>query len=89
MAAVAAVEDLLTQVAEFAPRETGSTYSLWVPDILTFRGGLVAHDIAMAIVLDALLAKELFPAGFRSERGGRHYTYRYKVPSRTQLHAQP
>lgn len=78
MSDVAAVEDLLAQVAAFAPREVGEIFELWVPDSLTYRGNLLAHDIAMAMVLDSLLAKELSPMGFDSERGGRRYRYRFE-----------
>ena len=32
--------------------------------------------MAMAIVLDALLKKDMFPDGFIQGDGGRHYKYR-------------
>jgi hypothetical protein len=38
----------------------------------------VAHDIAMTILLDALLAKGLMPEGFAAEPGGRTYQYRFE-----------
>ena len=75
---VGAVEDLLTEVAALAPRRVGETCSLWVPNALTLEGNLLAQDVGMAIVLDALLAKGFFPAGFEPERGGRRYKYRFE-----------
>ena len=36
----------------------------------------VASDMAMAVVLDALLKKEMFPDGFIQGDGGRYYKYR-------------
>jgi hypothetical protein len=73
-----AVEDLLSQVASFAPIKVGDTVALWVPDSLTFRGDVVPQDIAMALVLDSLLSKGLYPDGFEVERGGRRYRYRFE-----------
>ena len=74
----ASVEELLTEVAAWKPQRIGEVHELSVPDLLTFRGERVAHDIAMAILLDALLAKGLFPAGFGSEPGGRIYRYQFE-----------
>jgi hypothetical protein len=74
----ASVEELLEDVAAWSPRCVGETHALWVPDVLTFRGKPVAHDIAMTILLDALLAKGLMPAGFAAEPGGRTYQYRFE-----------
>ena len=74
----ASVEELLTEVAAWKPQRIGEVHELSVPDLLTFRGERVAHDIAMAILLDALLAKGLFPAGFGSEPGGRTYRYQFE-----------
>ena len=36
----------------------------------------VASDMAMAVVLAALLKKEMFPDGFIQGDGGRYYKYR-------------
>jgi hypothetical protein len=74
----ATVEELLELVAAWKPHRIGELHELSIPDVLTLRGKPVAPDIAMAIVLDALLAKGLFPAGFVSERGGRTYRYRFE-----------
>jgi hypothetical protein len=76
--ASATVEELLAQVAGLMPKHIGEIHTLWVPDALTFRAMPVPQDVAMAIILDALLGKGLFPAGFDAERGGRKYRYRFE-----------
>jgi hypothetical protein len=65
----ASVENLLVQVAALVPKRIGETHTLWVSDTPTFRGEVVPHDVAMAIVLDALLGKGLFTVGFQAEAG--------------------
>jgi hypothetical protein len=69
-----AVEDLLSQIASI--RDDQTTFELWVPQSLSLHDRPIALDIAMAIMLDALLKKELFPDGFIQGDGGRYYKYR-------------
>jgi hypothetical protein len=68
------VEDLLSQIASVQGDRT--TCELWVSERLSLHDQPVALDIAMAIVLDALLKKEMFPDGFIQGDGGRYYKYR-------------
>jgi hypothetical protein len=68
------VEALLARV-EALPSGTASV-ELWVPERITLREAEVAQDIAMAVLLDKLLERNLFPQGFRPEAGGRVYQYR-------------
>lgn len=72
------VEELLDQVAALAPSKPGESYSLSVADMLTFRENTLPKDVAMTIVVDALLAKGLFPAGFSEIPGGRQYHYKFE-----------
>jgi len=70
------VEDLLAQVNRVdGAAAIGTRYELWVPDALTWRGGPVRQDIAMALILDALLAKSFHPDGMVPGTGGRLYRY--------------
>jgi hypothetical protein len=63
--------------AQFASvQDDQTTFELWVPERLSLHDQPVALDIAMAIVLDALLNKEMFPDGFIRGDGGRYYKYR-------------
>jgi hypothetical protein len=71
------VEELLDSVAALAPSHPGESYSLLVSNSLTFREKALSKDFAMAIVLDALLAKGLIPDGFTEVPGGRQYRYRF------------
>jgi hypothetical protein len=68
------VEDLLKQIGSI--RDDLTTFELWVPERLSLHDQPVASDIAMAIALDALLNKEMFPDGFIQGDGGRYYKYR-------------
>lgn len=67
------VEDLLLNI-ETIDEET-ERFELVVPEQLTYRGQPVPADIAMAILLDRILAKGLFPNGFRQDDGARTYFY--------------
>jgi hypothetical protein len=70
------VEPLLEQIAELTPAPRGSqSFEMWVPGTLTLGGQPIADDLAMAILLDALLAKEFFPDGYQQGAGGRLYRY--------------
>ena len=68
------VEDLLSQIASI--RDDQTTFELWVPQRLSLHGQPVALNVAMAIVGNALLKKEMFPDGFIQGDGGRYYKYR-------------
>jgi hypothetical protein len=78
MNSVPTVEELLAQVDEFDPRRGNSSFTLWVPASLTLGGNPVAQDVAMAVVLDRVLAKGFFPEGFVPEGTGRRFTYRFE-----------
>lgn len=72
------VEDLLRRIETLArPGEAGppSGFELWVPQRLTLRGQGIPFDVALMVVLDALLEKDFVPAGFTEEDGGRLYQY--------------
>ena len=70
------VERLLEQIAELTPAPRGSpSFEMWVPGTLTLGGQPITGDLAMAILLDALLAKEFLPEGYQEGAGGRLYRY--------------
>jgi hypothetical protein len=70
------VEDLLAEVSSVdGTADVGTPYELWVPEVLTLHGTTVQSDLAMAIVVDALLAKSYYPHGFEAAAGGRVYRY--------------
>lgn len=71
------VEALLKEIDAVA--EGSTDFELWVPPQLTLRGVEVSADVAMAVVLDRLLAKGYMPAGFTQQSDGR--TYRYQRES--------
>jgi len=73
-ASVGFVEVLLDKVGLWS--DAAVNVDLWVPDELTLDGRVVAHDIAMSIVLDRILGRGLFPAGFSKGHGGRLYHYK-------------
>ena len=74
----ATIESLLTQV-DALPEGT-QAFELFVPKDLTWQGAPVAQDMAMAIVVDKLLGKELYPAGFDQTPTGRRYKYNSDPP---------
>ena len=77
-AATGTVESLLAHVENMpGADEPGrpASFDLWVPDALTFRGQAVAQNLAMAMVLDAILAKQCSPDGFEPGENGRLYRY--------------
>ena len=78
MSSVTTVEQLLTQVDAASPESRDRTFTLWVPDSLTFKGEEISPNLAMTLVLDRLLAKGFFPAGFVPEGAGRRYNYRFE-----------
>ena len=71
---IGSVEALLNVVAQWP--DAAASADLWVPDELTLQGQVVGKDIAMAIVLDKILALGLFPNGFSAGDGGRLYHYK-------------
>lgn len=78
MSSVATVEQLVIQ-ADAASRDVADrSFSLWVPDALTFNGEPISQDFAMALVVDRLLAKGFFPDGFVPDGSGRRYNYRFE-----------
>ncbi len=69
------VEELLSEIGKVPAHDVGQRCELWVPELLRLRGARVGDDIAMAVVLDALLAKGFYPDGFTEGEGGRTYRY--------------
>jgi len=72
------VEELLRRIEALArPGEAGppAGFELWVPQRLTLRGQTIPFDVAVVVVLDALLEKSFVPASFSEEDGGRLYLY--------------
>jgi len=69
---------LLDQIAVLSPEPESSIerFELDVPEHLTLRGKACPPDFAMAVILDALLAKGFDPDGFEPRPGGRRYRYR-------------
>jgi len=67
------VEELLQQIESWPEGLKGA--ELWVRNELTLRGDPVANDVAMTIVLDAILAKGLTPAGKSLGTDGALYRY--------------
>ena len=72
------VEELLRRIEALArpgdaPPPAG--FELWVPQRLTLRGQGIPFDVALMVVLDALLEKDFVPAGYTEEDGGRLYHY--------------
>jgi hypothetical protein len=72
------IEALLAQV-EALPEGT-TTFELFVPQDLTWQGRPVVQNMAMAIVLDKLLGKQLYPDGFDQRPTGRRYKYKSDPP---------
>jgi hypothetical protein len=69
------VEELLGEIGKAPAHTIGERWDLWIPELLRLRGTRVGDDIALAIVLDALLAKGFYPDGFTAGDGGRTYHY--------------
>jgi hypothetical protein len=72
--AVKSVEELREEAADLAARE--SAFELWVPETLTLNGHAVRKDLAMAVLLDAILAFGFMPDGPTAGVGGATYRYR-------------
>lgn len=67
-------EELLAQI-EALPEDT-KRFELFVPLSLTWQGKPIGQNPAMAVVLDKLLDKGLFPDGFEQRPTGRRYKYK-------------
>ena len=76
--ATGTVEELLAQV-DGLPAGT-TTFEMFVPQNLSLHGQPVSQDIAMAIVVDRLLAKDLYPNGYNQRSTGRRYRYGPSLP---------
>lgn len=72
------LEDLLSTVAAFKPTRSGEVLELEVHESLSFRGAAIQLPVAMAVLVDALLAKQMFPAGYAEAPGCRRYRYEYQ-----------
>ncbi len=72
--AAASVEELVSHLREGATAD--ALYDLWVPSELTLGGIPVPQDVAMVVVVDAVLAIGLGPAGFTDGLGGRTYHFK-------------
>jgi hypothetical protein len=69
------VESLLQKIEE-GTAGAPPDFELWVPDSLTLGGVQVAGDVAIAVLLDRLLAKNYMPASVARGVGGCRYRYR-------------
>ena len=69
------IEELLSEIGKVPAHAVGQRWELWVPELLRLRGVRVGDDIAMAILLDALLAKGFYPDGVTEGEGGRTCRY--------------
>ena len=72
------VEELLRRIETLARAGDAGpppSFELWVPQRLTLRGQGIPFDVAIMVVLDALLEKDFVPAGYTEEDGGRLYQY--------------
>ena len=72
------VEELVARV-DALPADA-KALELWVPDRLSLKGKPVPQDLAMAIVVDRLLGRGLYPNGFVQGDGGRTYRYSPQPP---------
>jgi hypothetical protein len=74
----ARLEDLRAQIDALPAGQR--SFDLWVPDELTSGGAPIRSDMAMAVLVDGLLARGLFPAGYSAGTGGRTYHYSASPP---------
>ena len=75
MTANGTVESILLQVDNVSVG-SHNHFELWVPQSLTLRGQTVPLNLAMAIILDKILAKQFVPDGFIQKETGRVYRYK-------------
>ena len=71
---VTALESIFSDIDAKAPGK--AALSLWIPEHLSWRSELVAQGLAMALVLERLVAHALVPDGFEQHEGGRVYRYK-------------
>ena len=67
------IEEILREIDSIP--NTSTSYELWVSDPLTSGGSLMPLDAALAIILDKMLAINMFPDGYSEGDGGRLYRY--------------
>jgi len=67
------VEGLLADID--ALPEGVTAYELFVPRSLTYHGRPIPREAALAVVLDRLIPKNLYPDGFEDRPTGRRYRY--------------
>ncbi|WAS96953.1 hypothetical protein [Nannocystis punicea] len=70
----ARIEGLQAQIDAISGKP--ESFDLWVSNAMTLNGAPVPQDLGMAILVDRLLAKGLFPHGFSEGAGGRTYHFR-------------
>jgi hypothetical protein len=59
-----------------AMSDNAAACELMVTDVMTLNGKAVPHDVGMAIIVDSLLGKGLYPDGFDTVSGGRKYKFK-------------
>ena len=67
------LENLLATVDKLAPKTPA--FQLYVPQTVTYEGKAIRMDIAMAVLCDRILGKQLYPNGFVQKPNGRVYKY--------------
>lgn len=67
------VEGLLVSVGSITNGQ--SSFELFVPSELSFRGAPTTQNTGMALIIENVRQYGLFPAGFQEQSGGRLYTF--------------
>ena len=67
------IESLMSETAKVQNRQ--AEFSLFVPDQLTFKGQAVEQSMAIALITDSLLAKEMMPVESVKKANGRLIRY--------------
>jgi len=75
--AIITVEDIFDNISGQIENEgiSPKSFELEIPSDLTLRGNPVPNDVAMAIIVDAILAKGYWPDGYTESATGRVYKY--------------
>jgi hypothetical protein len=68
------VESLRERATALA--DGSKSFELWIPEALTLNGQAVKKDLAMAVLLDAILGLGFMPDGLTAGAGGATYRYR-------------
>jgi hypothetical protein len=68
------LESLLQEAARASQKQ--QEFSLFVPDRLTYHGQSVAQDLAISVLSDAMLAKEIMPVDAAEIGNGRLIQYK-------------